>query len=57
MEKKTENGETPSKSLPLAIHLSNLMLWDAQKNVASKIGHKIINEKKYRYFKKSGNIF
>jgi ribosomal protein L24 len=31
-------------------------LWDKEANVASKIGYKIVNEKKVRYFKKSGNI-
>jgi large subunit ribosomal protein L24 len=53
---KYKGKEGDKKELPLYIHLSNLMLWDTNKNVASKIGYKMINEKKYRYFKKTGNI-
>jgi ribosomal protein L24 len=32
------------------------MLWDKEANKASKIGYKIIDNAKIRYFKKSGNV-
>ena len=38
------------------IHLSNLMLVDSITNIPSRIGIKIINNEKRKYFKKSGNI-
>jgi large subunit ribosomal protein L24 len=54
--KNPEGGESIKKELPIFIHLSNLMLWDSTANMTSKIGYKIINNEKTRYFKKSGNI-
>jgi large subunit ribosomal protein L24 len=44
------------KEIPIQIHLSNLMLWDNNANIASRIGYKLIETKKVRYFKKSGNF-
>jgi hypothetical protein len=32
------------------------MLWDKIAQVTSRIGHKMVDNKKVRYFKKSGNI-
>jgi len=32
------------------------MLWDTDANNASRIGYKILENKKQRYFKKSGNL-
>lgn len=42
--------------IPIKIHFSNLMLWDNLKKEKSRIGYKIINDIKVRYFKKSGNV-
>ena len=54
---KNPQGEDAKKvEIQIPIHTSNVMLWDKEANVASKIGYKIVNEKKVRYFKKSGNI-
>jgi large subunit ribosomal protein L24 len=54
--KNREGGEAKKVELLTYIHISNLMLWDNETNSASKIGYKIINSKKERYFKKSGNL-
>jgi large subunit ribosomal protein L24 len=58
--------EEPKKvELPILIHISNVMLWDKEKNQVSRIGYRIekknsnnqeIEIKKERYFKKSGSI-
>jgi large subunit ribosomal protein L24 len=54
---KNPQGEDSKKvEIQIPIHTSNVMLWDKDANVASKIGYKVVNEKKVRYFKKSGNI-
>ena len=54
---KNPQGEDSKKvEIQVPIHTSNVMLWDKDANLASKIGYKIVNEKKVRYFKKSGNI-
>jgi large subunit ribosomal protein L24 len=63
---KTTNQQQESKKieLPILIHISNVMLWDKEKNQVSRIGYKIENKnitnqkiktKKERYFKKSGS--
>jgi large subunit ribosomal protein L24 len=55
--RKNPQGQEAIKSeIQIPIHSSNVMLWDKEKNMASKIGYKIVNDKKVRYFKKSGNI-
>jgi large subunit ribosomal protein L24 len=54
---KNPQGEDAKKvEIQIPIHTSNVMLWDKEANLASKIGYKVVNEKKVRYFKKSGNI-
>ena len=54
--KDKQNGETKKLELQLSIHLSNVMLWDNLANKANRIGYKIVDGKKVRYFKKSGNL-
>lgn len=53
--KTRESGEAKKVSLPIPIHISNVMLWDAEVKIASRVGYKFNEKKKYRYFKKSGN--
>lgn len=54
---KNPQGEEPKKvEIQIPIHTSNVMLWDKESNLASKVGYKMVDEKKVRYFKKSGNI-
>ena len=54
--KKTQNAEGKRIELEIPIHLSNVMLWDNESKVASRIGFKFIENKKVRYFNKSGNL-
>jgi len=54
--KDRQGGEAKKVELQIAIHISNVMIWDKEANRSSKIGYKIVNGKKVRYFKKSGNI-
>jgi large subunit ribosomal protein L24 len=54
--KNRQGGDPVKQEIPMSIHLSNVMLWDKEANVASKIGYKIVDNKKVRYFKKSGNL-
>ena len=54
--KNKQGGEAKQVELPVPIHISNVMLWDKEANLSSKIGYKLINNEKKRYFKKSGNI-
>jgi large subunit ribosomal protein L24 len=49
-------NEAKKVERPIPIHLSNVILWDTETKSASKIGYKLIENKKYRYFKKSGKI-
>lgn len=39
---------------PIFIHSSNVMLWDKLSNETSRFGYTLFEEKKIRYFKKSG---
>lgn len=55
-QKQSPNTEARKMELQIPIHLSNVMLWDNQAKKASRIGYKIMENKKYRYFKKSGNL-
>jgi large subunit ribosomal protein L24 len=55
-KKKTPNGDSQKLEIPYLIHTSNLMLWDNQANQSSRIGYKVVENTKKRYFKKSGNI-
>jgi large subunit ribosomal protein L24 len=52
---KQKDTQTSIEIQP-TIHISNLMLWDNIGNIASRVGSKIINNEKKRYFKKSGNV-
>jgi large subunit ribosomal protein L24 len=54
--KNSRDGETKQIDLQIPIHLSNVMLWDNQQNIASRIGYKMVENQKKRYFKKSGNL-
>lgn len=55
-KKSPQGGEAKKIEVQIPIHSSNVMLWDKDANQASKIGYKVVDEKKVRYFKKSGNI-
>jgi large subunit ribosomal protein L24 len=55
-QKQSPNTEAQKIQVQIPIHLSNVMLWDNQAKKASRIGYKIMENKKYRYFKKSGNL-
>jgi len=55
-KKQTANSDQKKIEIQLPIHISNLMLWDDKNNKASRIGYKLIENIKKRYFKKSGNI-
>jgi large subunit ribosomal protein L24 len=48
------SGGIIEKELP--IHISNVALYDSSVNQASKIGYKIEDGKKLRFFKKSLNV-
>ena len=56
VKNRQQGGEAQKVDLPLFIHISNVMLWDKQSNLASRIGYKINDGKKVRYFKKSKNV-
>jgi large subunit ribosomal protein L24 len=49
ISRKKEKGD-------LCIHVSNLMLYDSEAALGSRIGYKVIENKKYRYFKASGKL-
>ena len=55
-KKQNPHSEAQKFELDVPIHTSNLMLWDDQNNEASRIGYKLTENTKSRYFKKSGNI-
>ena len=53
--RKSRDGKGAVKiERPIFIHSSNVMLWDKQSNETSRIGYKLLEGKKRRYFKKSG---
>lgn len=54
--KNTQGEESKKIEIKTPIHISNVMVWDVETNSVSKVGYKIIENKKYRYFKKSGKI-
>lgn len=54
--KNQQGGEAQKKELPTQIHVSNVMLWDQEKNQKSRIGYKRVDGKKIRYFKKSNTL-
>ena len=55
-KKNPQGGEAQKLELDIHIHISNLMLWDEKQNISSRIGYKIVENTKQRYFKKSGNL-
>ena len=55
-QKQNPNSEAQKVEIQLPIHTSNLMLWDEQNNQASRIGYKLVENTKKRYFKKSGSV-
>jgi large subunit ribosomal protein L24 len=59
VKNSTPNQESQKIEVPILIHVSNVMLWDKEKNIASRIGYKLDPEnknEKRRYFKESGNF-
>lgn len=54
--KNKQGGEAQKAELETPIHISNVMLWDAKANLCSRIGYKILDGEKKRFFKKSGNF-
>jgi large subunit ribosomal protein L24 len=50
------NNEKSSKKKLNLIHYSNVMAWDSNENISSKISYKFENNKKKRFFKKTGNF-
>lgn len=54
--KNNKEGQAKRVELQIPIHISNVMLWDKEENKSSRIGYKIVDLKKRRYFKKSGNL-
>jgi large subunit ribosomal protein L24 len=55
-KKQNSNSQAQKIEIELPVHISNLMLWDEKNNKAGRIGYKLIENIKRRYFKKSGNI-
>lgn len=57
-QEKAENQDKEENKIviPLSIHTSNLMAWDENRKEISRIGFKVLNNKKERYFIKSGNL-
>jgi large subunit ribosomal protein L24 len=60
IQDQNPSDETKEKSKSakkgVEIHLSNVQIWDSLAKMSSRVGSKILNEKKVRYFKKSGNL-
>lgn len=54
-KKQNQGAEAQKIEIQLPIHVSNLMLWDEKNNKAGRVGYKLIENIKKRYFKKSGN--
>eukprot|EP00884_Botryococcus_braunii_P019383 jgi/Botrbrau1/6128/Bobra.331_2s0023.1 len=38
------------------VHHSNVMAYSKEQNVRSRIGHKVVDGKKVRYLKKTGEV-
>ena len=54
---KNKQGGDPQKvEIQISIHISNIQLWDNKSNSAGRIGYKLVDNVKKRYFKKSGNL-
>ena len=54
--KNPQGGEQKKTELQVPIHISNVMLWDKESNLASRVTYKTVDGKKQRYFLKSGNV-
>jgi large subunit ribosomal protein L24 len=54
--KSPQSGESKEVKIQALIHVSNVMLWDKNTNACSRIGYKMVEGQKRRYFKKSGNF-
>lgn len=54
--KNLQGGKSRKMELQVQINISNVMLWDTTAKISSRIGYKTIENKKQRYFKKSGNL-
>ena len=48
------DGGIIQKEAPIAV--SNVMLFDVKEGKASKVGYKVVDGKKVRYFKKTANV-
>lgn len=48
------DGGIIQKEAPIAV--SNVMLFDVKEGKASKVGYKVVDGKKVRYFKKTTNV-
>jgi ribosomal protein L24 len=56
VDQKIIEKDSFSKDVSFFFHISNLMNYDFRVKKASRIGSKFLNQKKYRYFKCSGNL-
>jgi len=54
--RKNPKGELRQIEIKGVIDISNVMLWDTESNLASKVGYKVLEGQKKRYFKKSGKL-
>lgn len=54
--RKNPQGELRQLEIKGVVDISNVMLWDKESNLASKIGYKVLEGQKKRYFKKSGKL-
>jgi len=44
------------KEINSPIHISNVIFWEKENQIASRIGYKILENKKFRYLKKTNTI-
>jgi large subunit ribosomal protein L24 len=51
-----QTGESEKREIEIPIHISNIMLWDKEINKSSRVGYKLVENNKKRFFKKSGNF-
>jgi large subunit ribosomal protein L24 len=56
LKKKKNKNQEKDTNIEQYIHTSNLMIVDSTTNTCSRIGRKLVENKKLRYFKKSGNF-
>ena len=54
--KNPQGGEQKKSELQIPIHISNVMLWDKEITMRSRINYKKIDGKKQRCFVKSGKV-